>query len=190
MNKLKFGLVMLILGSLSLLGAGCVQQPGNETATESAETGDEQSEVKPVPDDWLKFSHSGPSYSLRYPENWFAKLTPNPTMGDLEFLSVSTTDEEFTPTDCSFGVKSWDQEIVGDKQVAQDRAELESTVVIDGVQAEKYVFAPNEQYMAHSHFLQKDGYWYNIEFGLKKGLPEEPCLDILDTILASFEFSQ
>jgi hypothetical protein len=168
----KVGLVFL---GLSMLGASCKKQ----------------AEVTKIdlPEGWQIYRHSEPDYRLKHMESWIPKLTPNPTMGDLEFLNLSTVAEDFTPTDCSFGVKTWDSPMDADMKLPKERATEISLVEIDGVKAQKYVYAPNEQYISHDHFLEKDGYSYNISFGLKKDKPQEACLELLGKMLKTFQFN-
>ncbi|MFC1627332.1 hypothetical protein ACFL18_02100 [Patescibacteria group bacterium] len=180
---------VLVIGLVMLAGlglSGCLP-------TGTSDTGSEEVEVVEKPSDketegWQIYRHSGPDYRLKHMESWIPKLTPNPTMGDLEFLNLSTVAEDFTPTDCSFGVKTWDSPMTADMELPRQRATETSEVEIDGVKAQKFVYAPNEQYMAHDHFLEKDGYSYNISFGLKNDKPQEECLDLLGKMLGTFQF--
>ena len=186
MIKGKIFRLLTPLIALALLGVSCNKSVNNQMVDQPESK--EEAMVENQTRDWQVYSHTEPDYMLKYPEDWYAISSINPTMGDLEFLNISTTTEEFTPTDCSFGVKSLDQPITGDVEVAQSRATETDVVEIDGIMADKYVFAPNEQYLSHSHFLNKNGYWYNLELMIKKDIETEPCLDILSKILSSFKF--
>jgi hypothetical protein len=186
----KFKTVLLVLLGSSLMGASCLPQAATDTQPKpSPQAEAEVAESDEATKDWQVYDHQGPDYQLKYPQGWFARLTPNPTMGDLEFLNISTTSEEFTPTNCSFGVKTWDREI-NDEEIAKQRVEGEmEEVMIGGVKARKYVYSPNNEYTAQAHFFQKDGYWYSIEFSLKKDQPQEACLELLNQILKTFKFT-
>jgi len=188
MKKMK---VMLVILSLSLMGLSCTKETTtDQTGDQPTSQSEEQQVIDRETEDWQIYRHTGPDYKLKHLESWYTRLTPNPTMGDLEFLNVSTTKEEFTLTDCSFGVTTWDSSHAGSKKTAQERAIETSEVEIDGVKAEKYIWPPNDEYMSHSHYFKKGDYWYTISFQLKKDKPAEPCLDILNKILGTFKFGQ
>jgi len=110
-------------------------------------------------------------------------------MGDLEFVGISTATEAFTLTDCSFGIKSWDQPMTADIQIAKDRSTQSSSTTIAGISAQKYVYSPNASTVSHAHFLTHNNYHYQISLNHSSSGSSDSCLSLLNQILNTFQFT-
>jgi len=142
-----------------------------------------------APTDWKIYSNSNPDYQVKYPSDWNPVHTANPTMGDLEDVTISTATKAFSPTDCSFNISSWDQPMTASIQIAKDQATQTNTVTINNITATKFVYSPNATTVSHTHFLSKDNYHYQISLNQAVNTSNDQCLNRLNQILNSFQFT-